>query len=160
MVFRNFVLLCGLVCLPLLTSAQEVEKSLPAGELSQTELSANLATLSQRAEVSMSNGDWSAAEKIWQSVLQMPDLPMEWQRVAANNLAVCLIRQKRYSEAQRLLTDTLNAEPSIAMLLKNLNELYAYEAQQAYREVFKKSYVQEPQGLLLQAPLKEADEGS
>lgn len=74
------------------------------------------------------------------------------RKTAINNLAVLLIRLKDYDEAQKWLLKSLNEEAWVSTTLGNLNQLYAYEAQSAYKEVFEKSVVQTPQGKFMALP--------
>lgn len=91
---------------------------------------------------SSSEQDLKQAETEWSALLdQYPN-----DLAASNNLAVTQMKLKKYTEAQQTLEAALNAEPKIAMILENLNALYAYQAQLAYKSVFKSSKLQQPQG--------------
>lgn len=92
------------------------------------------------------------AQQIFESLLATQGLPKAIRKTAQNNLAVLLIEQQHYHQAQQLLLQALREEAWVATTLDNLNQLYAYEAQQAYQEVFAKSVLQTPKGQLLSAP--------
>lgn len=93
-------------------------------------------------------GDTQSAIQIWQTLLeQSPTL--KHQQILQNNIAVLLMQQKKYAESQTYLLDALNADLQTATLLDNLNQLYAYQAQQAYKEVFVKAKVHLPRGEML-----------
>ncbi|WP_321276079.1 tetratricopeptide repeat protein [Thiomicrorhabdus indica] len=93
-----------------------------------------------------------AIEKLKQSLQQSPEHEPILRKAAMNNLAVLLVRLKQYDEAREWLLKSLNEEEWVATTLENLNQLYAYEAQQAYKEVFEKSVVQTPRGEFLRIP--------
>lgn len=63
-----------------------------------------------------------------------------------NNLAVAYIRQQRYEQAQQLLETVLNKIPKIATLRNNLQQIYAYQAQLAYQDVFSADGLSLPKG--------------
>lgn len=88
------------------------------------------------------SGDMDGAIQLLQGLLK--DYPQDL--AASNNLAAAYIKQHEYDKAQQVLESALNADPKIAALRKNLNQIYAYQAQQAYQSVFKKSEVDLPQG--------------
>lgn len=88
------------------------------------------------------SGDMDGAIQLLQALLK--DYPQDL--AASNNLAAAYIKQHEYGKAQKVLESALNADPKIASLRKNLNQIYAYQAQQAYQSVFEKSQVDLPQG--------------
>ncbi|MGC9386599.1 MAG: L,D-transpeptidase Cds6 family protein [Hydrogenovibrio sp.] len=86
---------------------------------------------------------------------QLDDAIQSWQTLlkaypndlaASNNLAAAYIKQGHYDQAQQVLEAALNADPKIAALRKNLNQIYAYQAQQAYQSVFETDQVERPKG--------------
>lgn len=95
-------------------------------------------TLSQ----SQTEADLNEAEQKWKVLLEAYPNDL----AAANNLAVTQMKQKKYDEAQKELEAALNADPKIAVILENLNQIYAYQAQLAYQSVFKTSEMKEPKG--------------
>lgn len=90
--------------------------------------------------------NWDEAYAIWQTLNQSHFLLPEIRMALENNLAVLLIKQKRFEEAEKRLDSALQADDLIAVTLQNLNEIYAYQAQKAYQQVFKKSFLQQPEG--------------
>lgn len=92
----------------------------------------------------------------WLSIKKgQEDLALEhWQKLRkrypnslelGNNLAVLLIKRQRYDEAQKILEQTLHADRQVSKALANLNQLYGYQAQKAYKKVFSKLDVEKPQ---------------
>lgn len=86
--------------------------------------------------------DLQKAVGLWKDMLK--DFPNDL--AVSNNLAATLMKQKRYAEAQNYLESALNADPKIAVIMANLNDIYAYQAQLAYQSVFKPSEVKYPKG--------------
>lgn len=86
------------------------------------------------------------AYEIWHKLSQNPSNPPQLQRALENNLAVILMRQKKYDEAQKRLDAALQADYQVAKTLDNLNQIYAYQAQKAYSRVFEKTKLNEPKG--------------
>ncbi len=78
--------------------------------------------------------------KLWQSLIK--DYPTD--KAIANNYAAFLMKNERYSEAQKLLEQALRYDADTKMLLDNLNNIYAYQAQQAYQKVLKGSELIKP----------------
>ncbi|BBP42772.1 L,D-transpeptidase Cds6 family protein [Thiosulfativibrio zosterae] len=66
-----------------------------------------------------------------------------------NNLAVLLTRQKKYEQAQKIFETLLTNNPEYGVVFNNLNELYAFQAQKAYKQVFADSPLVRPKGNLL-----------
>ncbi|MDX1796523.1 MAG: hypothetical protein R3219_07340 [Hydrogenovibrio sp.] len=97
----------------------------------------------KQAEALAQSNDDKQLEKaalLWKILLK--DYPTDL--AVANNLAATLMKQKHYSEAQHYLEAALNSDPKIAIVMANLNEIYAYQAQLAYQSVFKPSELSQP----------------
>lgn len=92
------------------------------------------------------------AEQIFEGLLAQEALLKSVRKAAQNNLAVLLMEKKEYQKAQALLLESLRQEAWVAATLDNLNQLYAYEAQKTYKEVFEKTVLQTPKGQLLEMP--------
>lgn len=90
------------------------------------------------------------AKQLLRELLANKTLPKAMRKAAQNNLAAVLIQQKAYAEAKRVLLKNLQEESWVATTLENLNQLYAFEAQQAYQEVFEKTPLQVPKGRLIE----------
>lgn len=102
------------------------------------------------------SNDNNQALAIWQSLAQTDGLIPQLRRALNNNIAVILIRQKKYDEAKQHLDKALKADHQIATTISNLNQLYAYDAQKAYQKIFKKTPVVAPQAELLYFDVKGA----
>lgn len=63
-----------------------------------------------------------------------------------NNLAVAYIRQQQYEKAQQVLETVLNKIPKISTIRSNLQQIYAYQAQKAYQDVFNADKLTQPKG--------------
>lgn len=94
----------------------------------------------------MKKNDLDKAYKIWDQLSKNPTNSAQLKRALENNLAVVLMRQKKYEEAQQRLDAALQADKQVARTLDNLNQIYAYKAQQAYKKVFDKTQVKQPKG--------------
>jgi tetratricopeptide (TPR) repeat protein len=99
-------------------------------------------------------GDLNKANKIWQALNQETIEVPELSRALQNNLAVLLIKQQAYKQAEELLDSALKADIQVATTLSNLNQLYAYQAQKAYKKVFSQTSVTSPTGELLYFDVK------
>lgn len=143
----------------------EPNKTLPAGEVIHSQLAENMPEAKINAlvkaqklikEFKRSPADKNLAQDAIVHLKQFLELskPEEGllRKKAMNNLAVLLMRLKKYDEAYKWLSKSLNEETWVALTLANLNQLYAYQAQQAYKEVFEKSVVQTPQGQFMDLP--------
>jgi hypothetical protein len=97
----------------------------------------------------MKNDKLDEAYNIWDKLSKNPNNSPELKRALENNLAVVLMRQKKYEQAQQRLDAALQADKQVARTLDNLNQIYAYQAQQAYKKVFEKTTVKQPKGELL-----------
>jgi len=86
-------------------------------------------------------GELEQANKIWTSLSQEPIEVPELSRALQNNLAVLLMKQQAYKQAEKRLDSALKADLQIATTLSNLNQLYAYEAQQSYQKIFSQTSV-------------------
>lgn len=86
-----------------------------------------------------------AALEVWQSLRLKYPANLE----LGNNVAVLLMQHKRYAEAQKVLEQTLHADRQVSKALDNLNQLYSYQAQQAYQKVFRRLEVNAPKGVWL-----------
>ncbi|MBN2866869.1 MAG: tetratricopeptide repeat protein [Thiotrichales bacterium] len=75
------------------------------------------------------------------------DYPNDTQ--VKNNLAVLLTRQKNYEQAQQIFEGLLKNNPEFGVVFDNLNELYAFQAQKAYKQVFGDSPLVLPKGQML-----------
>lgn len=82
------------------------------------------------------------ANAMWQQLLnQFPN-----DLAVMNNFAVTLMKQGKYIEAQQVLEEALNSDAKVALLQKNLNAIYSYEAKLAYQNVFQEAKVSAPVG--------------
>ncbi len=119
-----------------------------------------LATLVKQAEQfqqgwdAAQKGDLDQAYQVWQALNQETIEVPELSRALQNNLAVLLIKQQAYKQAEELLDSALKADIQVATTLSNLNQLYAYEAQKAYKKVFSQTSVTSPTGELLYFDVK------
>jgi len=119
-----------------------------------------LAVLVQQAEQfqqgwdAAQKGDLEKADKIWSALNQETINVPELSRALQNNLAVLLIKQKAYKQAEKLLDSALKADIQVATTLSNLNQLYAYEAQKAYQKIFSQTAVTSPLGEFLYFDVK------
>lgn len=96
---------------------------------------------------STKESDLLAAETKWRSLVEKyPD-----DLSVRNNLAVTQMKLKKFDVAQKTLETALSQDAKIAVIMDNLNELYAYQAQQAYRKVYKEVAVNIPNGQWLTA---------
>ncbi|MBF6057257.1 MULTISPECIES: tetratricopeptide repeat protein [Thiomicrorhabdus] len=126
------------VCLSLATpvSASDVKGLSPQKQQQQFEYGLDAAK----------RGALDKAYKIWMDLKRNPTNSLELQRALQNNLAVILMQQRKYDEAERILDQSLQSDKQIATTLDNLNQIYAYQAQKAYKSVFSKSKLVEPKG--------------
>lgn len=92
--------------------------------------------------LNIKKGDEDQALAVWQDLRQTFPNSLE----LGNNLAVLLMKRQRYDEAQKVLEQTLHANRQISKALANLNQLYGFQAQKAYKKVFSKLDVEKPQG--------------
>ncbi|QCU89576.1 hypothetical protein FE785_02455 [Thiomicrorhabdus sediminis] len=104
----------------------------------------------------MERNNRDEALALWSQLAESGELIPELARAVENNIAVVLIQQKRYDEAKKRLDRALESNPQVATTLANLNQIYAYEAQKAYKQVFKDSKVIEPTAQLLYFDIKSA----
>ncbi|VAW46396.1 hypothetical protein MNBD_GAMMA04-1853 [hydrothermal vent metagenome] len=99
-------------------------------------------------------GKLEQANKIWSALnheeIEVPEL----SRALQNNLAVLLMKQQAYKEAEKRLDSALKADIQVATTLSNLNQLYAYEAQKSYQKIFSQTLVTPPVGELLYFDVK------
>lgn len=102
-------------------------------------------------------GDLNQALQKWQALSDSAELIPQLNRALQNNIAVVLMNQKRYDAAKQHLDLALNADSQISTTIANLNKLYAYEAQKAYKKVFKNTQVKAPSGEYLYFDLKSAE---
>lgn len=102
----------------------------------------------QKAEKALQANQWQQAEKIWQQMTARFPTDLRVQ----NNLAVLEMRNQHYEAAQQRLEKLLSQQAEFGVAYKNLNQLYAYEAQKAYRKVFEKTKVVQPKGELMSLP--------
>jgi len=101
-------------------------------------------------------GKLENALQTWQALYDKGELIPELNRALENNIAVVLMKQKRYDEAKKRLDSALKADAQVATTLANLNQLHAYDAQKAYQKIFKKTTINKPQGELLYFDVKRA----
>lgn len=102
------------------------------------------------------NGELEQAEAIWTTLSQEEISIPELNRALRNNLAVLLIKQEKYQQAENLLNSALKSDNQVATTLANLNQLYSFQAKQTYQKVFSKTPVTLPQGEFLYFDLKTA----
>ena len=101
-------------------------------------------------------GRLDSALSTWKSLNKSGNLIPELKRALENNIAVILIKQKKYDEAKKRLDSALQADAQVSTTLANLNQIYAYDAQQAYQRVFKETPVSSPKGEWLYFDIKQA----
>ncbi len=107
------------------------------------------ASLFQTGWSAAQNGQLDKAYQIWNELSKESIVTPELNRALQNNLAVILIKQKKYQAAERLLDSALQADRQVGTTLDNLNQLYAYQAQNTYQKIFSKTSVVEPKGAFL-----------
>lgn len=128
--------------------------------IAQTEQS--IEDLTKQAEVFQQGYDQAQAGELdkalntWKVLLNSEPLIPELQRALQNNIAVILMQQKKYDEAKNALNKALSANTQIATTLENRDKLYAYDAQKAYKKIFKNTPVKAPSGELLYFDIKRA----
>ncbi|WP_029935882.1 L,D-transpeptidase Cds6 family protein [Thiomicrospira pelophila] len=92
--------------------------------------------------LSLKQQDSKAALETWQALrLQFPN-----SLELGNNVAVLLMQQGEYQQAQTILEQSLHANKQVSKALGNLNQLYAFQAQKAYKQVFSRLDVVAPKG--------------
>jgi len=96
--------------------------------------------LFQKAQNAYEAKAYDKAEKIWSRLLKVDPTNLSVQ----NNLAVLEMKQKNYDAAKKRLVKALYQNKELSYLFDNLNQIYAYEAQQAYQQVFKKTNIEPP----------------
>lgn len=121
----------------------------------QEELTQHANTFQKGYELAQT-GKYEQALKTWKALAQKDNLVPELQRALQNNIAVILMQKNEYQAAKEELDKALKADAQVATTLANLNKLYAYDAQQAYKKVFKDTKVAQPQGELLYFDVKRA----
>lgn len=102
-------------------------------------------------------GNLEHAMNLWNDLNKSGNLIPELKRAIENNIAVILIKQKRYEEAKKRLDSALQADVQVATTLENLNQIYAYDAQKAYQRVFKETPVSMPKAQWLYFDVKQAN---
>jgi len=102
------------------------------------------------------SGQLEQANKIWSALNEEKIIVPELTRALQNNLAVLLIKQENYLQAETLLNSALKSDPQIATTLDNLNQLYTYQAQKTYQKVFRKTAVKLPKAEFLFFDIKTA----
>lgn len=97
----------------------------------------------QKAMDAAENEAYDQAIVYWESLIEAypNDLAL------MNNLAVVYMKQGDYLKAQKLLEKALNSDAKVSLVLKNLNDIYSYEAKLAYQTVFKETELNEPAGV-------------
>lgn len=128
--------------------ALEIQQAIEDRQLDLAETLLNKAQLSefQRGYLlgwfNLKQGDTEAALNTWQALrMQFPN-----SLELGNNLAVLLMQEGEYQQAQTVLEQSLHANNQVSKALGNLNQLYSYQAQQAYKQVFSRLEVTKPQG--------------
>jgi tetratricopeptide (TPR) repeat protein len=99
-------------------------------------------------------GSLEQALKVWEELSQQGNLIPELKRALENNIAVVLIKQKRYEEAKQRLDSALQSDAQVATTIENLNQIYAYDAQKAYQKIFKNTPVNTPKAKWLYFDVK------
>jgi tetratricopeptide (TPR) repeat protein len=99
-------------------------------------------------------GSLKQALKVWEELSQQGNLIPELKRAIENNIAVVLIKQKRYEEAKKRLDLALQSDAQVATTIENLNQIYAYDAQKAYQKIFKNTSVNTPKAKWLYFDVK------
>lgn len=102
-------------------------------------------------------GELVQAFQQWQRLQESGDLVPALQRAVDNNLAVVLMKQKQFTQAKKRLDLALKADPQVATTLDNLNQLYAYEAQQTYHKIFNQPPAKKPKGQWLDFNLEDTN---
>jgi len=103
-------------------------------------------------------GDLDDALKTWNALSETQGLIPQLKRALQNNIAVIYIQKKEYDMAKLHLDSALKADTQIATTIENLNKLYAYDAQKAYKKVFKKTEITPPNGEFLFFDVKGAEQ--
>lgn len=128
--------------------ALEIQQAIDDQKLDLAETLLNQAQLSdfQRGYLhgwlKLKQQDTAAALKTWQALRMQFPSSLE----LGNNLAVLLMQEGEYQQAQTILEQSLHANNQVSKALGNLNQLYSYQAQQAYKQVFSRLDVTKPKG--------------
>ncbi|MBE0493940.1 MAG: tetratricopeptide repeat protein [Thiomicrospira sp.] len=128
--------------------ALEIQQAIDDQKLDLAETLLNQAQLSDfqrgyfQGWLKLKQQDTAAALKTWQALrMQFPN-----SLELGNNLAVLLMQEGEYQQAQTILEQSLHANNQVSKALGNLNQLYSYQAQQAYKQVFSRLDVTKPKG--------------
>ncbi|NPA72558.1 MAG: tetratricopeptide repeat protein, partial [Gammaproteobacteria bacterium] len=135
---------------------------LSQGVLSSAYAATNDSVLNKQAKQfqngwqAMQKGQLKQAYTIWSELSKASISAPELTRALQNNLAVILIKQKKYDEAEQKLDAALQANQQVSTTLDNLNQLYTFQAQQTYQKIFKKTTLVRPKGEFLYFDVAEA----
>lgn len=128
--------------------ALEIQQAIDEKQLDLAETLLNKAQLSEFQKgylngwLKLKQEDTQAAFEIWQALrMQFPN-----SLELSNNLAVLLMQRGDFQQAQTILEQGLHANNQVSKALSNLNQLYAYQAQKAYKQVFNRLDVASPKG--------------
>ncbi|MDY0135535.1 MAG: tetratricopeptide repeat protein [Thiomicrospira sp.] len=159
-VIHNLWIKSGVLAFALLSflpaSAQDdpalaIQKAIENGELAQAQSLLQQGQLSEFQQgyltgwLQLKQNKSDAALATWQTLRERFPTSLE----LGNNLAVLLMQNKRFDEAQQILEKTLHADRQVSKALDNLNKIYSYQAQQAYNNVFRRIEPEVPQGTWL-----------
>ena len=126
----------------------EIQQAIDDQKLDLAETLLNQAQLSDfqrgylQGWLKLKQQDTAAALKTWQALRMQFPSSLE----LGNNLAVLLMQEGEYQQAQTILEQSLHANNQVSKALGNLNQLYSYQAQQAYKQVFSRLDVTKPKG--------------
>lgn len=98
----------------------------------------------KKAQQLFEDNQFDQAEALW--VLLAKQYPNDIR--IQNNLAVLEIKKGQFALAKKRLESALQSQSRVGVALDNLNQIYAYEAQKAYKSVFKTSEITQPKGKL------------
>ncbi len=101
--------------------------------------------MAKQAELAFQNENFERAEVLW--IILSKQYPTNI--VFQNNLAVLEIKRGEIDKAKERLEQTLLSQSRVGVLVSNLNQIYAYEAQKAYQKVFKSTGVTKPKPQLI-----------
>ncbi len=99
----------------------------------------------KKAEQAFQNKDYDQAEALW--MVLGKQFPMDIR--IQNNLAVLEISRGEYDAAKERLERALKNQSRVGVALTNLNQIYAYEAQRAYKKAFGSSDLVKPRAKLI-----------
>ncbi len=111
----------------------------------------------QQGLLQVQKNELEQALTTWRKLYQSDALIPELKRALQNNIGVVLMKLGRFEEAKQHLDQALKEDAQVATTIENLNKLYAYDAQKAYKKIFKDTNVVSPDGQLLYFDIKRAE---